>query len=406
MNLHTVSFNPKKMSTEQTTKGLKEQYVPTAEFYSQIIDSLEEYSIFTVDTDLNINSWNSGATNIFQYETDEIIGKPFETIFTKEDKKAGIPQMEIDIASKAGRSVDIRWHVCKDGKTFFADGLVFPLKDENEVGIGFVKILRDITATKEAEDEIKKYAKELEELNAHKESVLAILSHDLRSPLAGIIQGAQYLEANFDTINPALAKDLLKEFRIATVNELNMLDYLVEWTRIKYAAEAFVPAKIELVHYVKKVFDSLKETAAINAINLHSEIEENCSVFADEKMLLSILQNIVSNAIKHSHNGGQITLSAKQSDDMMIIVIKDSGKGMSKEIMDKLFAPQVKSLSKAVEENKGAGIGLLLVKGFLEKNNGKIWVESEEGKGSSFYFTLPLNKPLDKKDISEKAEAV
>lgn len=383
------------MSTSQTKKSLKEQYIPTAEFYSQIIDSLEEYSIFTVDTDLNINSWNSGATNIFQYETDEIIGKPFETIFTKEDKKAGIPQMEIDLARQTGRSTDIRWHVCKDGKTFYADGLVFPLKDENEVSIGFVKILRDITSTKEAEDEIKKYAQELEELNSHKENVLAILSHDLRSPLAGIIQGAQYLEANFDTINPALTKELLKEFHIAAVNELNMLDYLVEWARIKYAAETFVPTKIELVHYVKQVFDSLKETASINTINLHSEIEENCNVFADEKMLISILQNIVSNAIKHSHKGGKITLSAKQSDDMMIITIKDSGKGMSREIQDKLFAPQIKSLSKEVEKNKGAGIGLLLVKGFLEKNNGEIWVESEEGKGSTFYFTLPINEPHD-----------
>ncbi|QIH40117.1 PAS domain S-box protein [Flavobacterium sp. Sr18] len=390
------------MSTSKTSKNLKEQYVPTAEFYSQIIDSLQDYSIFTVDIDLNINSWNSGATNIFQYETEEIIGKPFEVIFTQEDKEKGIPQEEIDLALKDGRSVDVRWHVCKDGKTFFADGLVFPLKDEDDAVIGFIKILRDITAKKESEDSIKKYAKELEELNTHKENVLAILSHDLRSPLAGIIQGAQYLKSNFDTIDPTFAKELLQEFHTAVINEMNMLDYLVEWARIKYAAEAFKPASVELIHCVKKVFESLKETAAINTINLLNEIEENCSVFADEKMLLSILQNIVSNAIKHSHKGGQITLSATQSDDMIIVAIKDSGKGMSKEIIDTLFAPQVKSLSKAVEENKGAGIGLLLVKGFLEKNNGKIWVKSEEGKGSSFYFSLPINQHANSTTLLEK----
>lgn len=394
------------MISEETTKVLKEQYVPSAEFYSQIIDSLQDYSIFTVDKDLNINSWNSGATKIFQYETDEIIGKPFEIIFTKEDKENGIPKEEIDIALKAGRSVDVRWHLCKDGKTFYADGLVFPLKNEVDEVIGYVKILRDITARKVSEDAIKEYAKELEELNTHKENVLAILSHDLRSPLAGIIQGADYLKSNFDTIEPELAKNLLQEFYNASVNELNMLDYLVEWARIKYAAEAFVPAKIELIHYVKKVFESLKETASINTINLHSEIQENCSVFADEKMLLSILQNIVSNAIKHSHKGGQITLSAKQSDNMMIVQIKDTGVGMSKEIQDSLFAPQVNSLSKAVEENKGAGIGLLLVKGFLEKNDGRIWVESELGKGSSFYFTLPIDKPSDKTAVLEEVESV
>jgi two-component system CheB/CheR fusion protein len=152
------------MSTSKTSKDLKEQYVPTAEFYSQIIDSLQDYSIFTVDIDLNINSWNSGATNIFQYETDEIIGKPFETIFTKEDKEKRIPQDEIDLALKNGRSVDVRWHVCKDGKTFYADGLVFPLKDIDNKVIGYVKILRDITAKKASEDALKKIQKNLKNL--------------------------------------------------------------------------------------------------------------------------------------------------------------------------------------------------------------------------------------------------
>ena len=396
-----MSDNINDVKKVKTTKVLKEQYVPSADFYSQIIDSLQDYSIFTIDNELNINSWNSGAEKIFQYDTDEIIGKPFEIIFTQEDRENGIPQEEIDSALKDGRSVDIRWHQCKDKKIFYADGLVFPLKDDDDTVIGYVKILRDITSKKKSEDAIKKYAKELEELNTHKESVLAILSHDLRSPLAGIIQGADYLKSHFDTEDPKVIKELLEEFYAAAVNELKMLDYLVKWASIKYATEAFVPTKIDLVRNVKKVFDSLKETAAINTINLHHEIEENCSVFADEKMLLSILQNIVSNAIKHSNNGGQITLSAKQSKEMMIIEIKDTGTGMTKEIQDKLFVPHVKSLSKAVEKNKGAGIGLLLVKGFLEKNEGEIWVESVVGKGSSFYFTLPINKPSDKPEILE-----
>ncbi len=387
------------MSNEETShKILKERYVPTAEFYSQIIDSLQDYSIFTVDTELNINSWNSGATKIFQYETDEMVGRPFETIFTEEDRKANIPKDEIDKALKSGRSVDIRWHLCKDGTTFYADGLVFPLKNDKDEVIGYVKILRDITIRKRTEDAIKKYTKELEELNTHKEGILAILSHDLRSPLAGIIAGAEYLKKNFDTVKPEVAKELLEELHKASVNELNMLDYLVEWARIKYAADAFTPTKIELTHYVQRVFAMLKETASVKTINLHHEIEENTTVFADEKMLLSIIQNIVSNAIKHSNDGGHVRVTAKESDDKIIIEIKDTGIGMSKEIQDKLFAPQVSSLSKAREDNKGAGIGLLLVKGFLERNGGEIWVESEEGQGSSFYFTLPINKPTEKKD--------
>ncbi|HRE78464.1 MAG TPA: PAS domain-containing sensor histidine kinase [Flavobacterium sp.] len=389
---------------KETDKILKEQYVPNAEFYSQIVDSLQDYAIFTVDKELNINSWNSAATKIFQFTTDEIIGKPFEIIFTKEDIESGIPKLEIDVALKEGRSNDVRWHLRKDESTFYADGLVFPLKNEEDEVIGYVKILRDITARKASEDAIKKYAKELEELNTHKENVLAILSHDLRSPLAGIIQGAEYLKLNYDTIEPDLVKVLLDEFHIAVIDELAMLDYLVEWARIKYAAQAFEPTNISLNEAVTKVFKTLKETAAINAINFRNDVDDDCVVFGDAKMVNSILHNLVSNAIKHSEVEGKIAVSANESEDMMIVKIKDSGIGMSKETQEELFSPQMKSLSKAVENDKGAGIGLLLVKGFLEKSGGTIWVESLEGKGSSFYFTLPINKLSLKKQVVDKVD--
>lgn len=113
-------------------------------------------------------------------------------------------------------------------------------------------------------------------------------------------------------------------------------------------------------------------------------------------MLISIIQDIVSNAIKHTEKGGTITVSAKSNDDRIIVQVKDTGVGMSREIMENLFTPQLKTLSEARKKNKGAGIGLLLVKGFLEKNGGEIWVESIEGEGSSFYFTLPIEKYIRK----------
>ena len=150
------------MKNEQTIpKILRNQYIPTAEFYSQIIDSLQDYSIFTLDTDLIINSWNSGATKIFQYETEEIIGKHFDIIFTDEDKKNGIPESEIKKATDHGKAVDNRWHVCKDDTQFYANGLVFPLTGKEGESLGFVKILLDITEKKKTEDAIKKYVKEL-----------------------------------------------------------------------------------------------------------------------------------------------------------------------------------------------------------------------------------------------------
>ena len=387
---------------QDNPKTLKSKYIPTAEFYSQIIDSLQDYSIFTLDKEFIINSWSSGSTKIFGYDTDEVIGEHFDLIFTEEDIKKGIPKKEIEIALKEGRATDNRWHTAKDKSLFYAYGLVFPLIGLDGEMLGYVKILRDLTERKKSEDAIKKYVKELEELNTHKESVLAILSHDLRSPLSAIIGTAKYLKINFHKTEPDAVKEMLELLYKSSTDELEMLDYLVEWARIKYASDVFSPTKIKLTHYIDKVFDTLNETASINAINLNHEIEENTTVFADGKMLLSIIQNIVSNAIKHTQKGGAIMISAKSKDDKIIIQVRDTGIGMSKEIQEKLFTPQIKILSEARKENKGAGIGLLLVKGFLEKNDGEIWVESIEGRGSSFYFTLPIDKPLYKIGGSDK----
>ncbi|NDP26519.1 MAG: PAS domain S-box protein [Flavobacterium sp.] len=232
--------------------------------------------------------------------------------------------------------------------------------------------------------------KEKKELIAHKDSILAILSHDLRSPLAGIIGAAQYLQDHVEELKPAKRKEILTLIYEASIKELNMLDYLVEWARIKYASDVFSPTQIKLSDYVQKVFDSLKDTATMHTISLYQEIEENSTVFADEKMLLSILQNIISNAIKYSRPGGKIKVTALEKGHEIVVAIKDTGIGMSKEIQKNIFTPQIDSLSKERKGGKGAGIGLLLVKGFLEKNGGSIWVESEEGVGSSFYFTLPI----------------
>jgi len=390
------------MNDKEDQKVLKSRYIPTTEFYSQIIDSLQDYSIFTLDKDYKINSWSSGSTKIFGYESDEVLGEPFDIIFTAEDLESGVLKKEIEIALKDGRATDNRWHIAKDQNLFYAYGLVFPLIGLNGDLLGYVKILRDLTDRKQSEDAIKKYVKELEELNTHKESVLAILSHDLRSPLSAIIGTTKYLKENFHKMNPVAVQEMLDLLYKSSVDELDMLDYLVEWARIKYASDAFAPSEIKLTEYLDKVFETFSESASIKVINLYHTIDEETVVFADGKMLISIIQNIISNAMKHTENGGSIEVSAKKEDNKIIIQVKDTGLGMSEEIIEKLFTPQMKTLSEARKKNKGAGIGLLLVKGFLEKNGGEIWVESIEGQGSSFYFSLPIQKPLYKIGSSDE----
>ncbi len=219
---------------------------PVEDFFNQVFDSLQNYSIFTIDTNLIINSWNQGASNIFKYEPSEILNSHFEVIYSEEDRKHGVPASTIDAALSNGKAVDNRWHVRKDGTRFYAQGQVFPVRSINGELIGFVKILRDLTENKLTEDAINKYITDLEELNEHKDNILAILSHDLRSPLTRIVAISNYLLSDFDVLEPEEFKNLLQHLNKAAIEELNMLDYLLEWARIKYASQAFNPGKIDI----------------------------------------------------------------------------------------------------------------------------------------------------------------
>ena len=318
--LNNVSSTHSVMKEEENNNKIFEnQYIPTAEFYTQVLDCLQDYAIFTLDKELVINSWNSGATKLFLYETGDIIGKHFDIIFTEEDKKNDVPKVEIAKALMDGKASDNRWHIRKDGSKFYAYGLVYPLTSEDGEMIGYVKILRDLTERKKSE----KYAKDIENLSLHKESILFVLSHDFRSLLTGIIGTAKYLQINFEKMKQESVKEMLNLLHQTSNDELNLLDYLVEWARLKYASEAFAPINIELWKTVNKVFEELSESANTNNIRFNNIIEEGLSVFADSELLLSIFQNLVTNAIKHITSGGEITISAKRSEAKVTVEIKD-----------------------------------------------------------------------------------
>lgn len=368
------------------------RHMSADEFSKLVMNNLVDYSILTTDKELVINSWYPGATLLFGYQPEEIIGQPIDIIFTEEDIKNKIPMLEMETAITEGRATDNRWHVLKDGSLFYAYGLMFPLRDEQGEWIGFIKILRDLTGRKMNEEAIQQHMKDLEELMVHKENIIHILSHDLRSPLSYIIGVTDYLKSDFNTLQPEELMRMLDTLYQASTDQLNMLDYLVEWARVKHAGDIYTPVLLDLKKVVMRVFETFNELAATKSIRLQGEVRRGTLVFADEKMLLSILQNLVSNAIKYSHHQGVITISAEVKDDLVVVKVKDTGVGMSSDKVEKLFTAQLKTLAKAREENKGAGVGLLLVKGFVERNGGEICADSVEGQGSTFYFTLPASE--------------
>ncbi|MBC8006318.1 MAG: PAS domain-containing sensor histidine kinase [Verrucomicrobia bacterium] len=368
------------------------RHMPANELTRLVLNNLVDYSILTTNKDLVINSWYPGAALLFGYQPEEVIGQPIDIIFTEEDIKNHVPLEEMELALSEGRATDNRWHVLKDGSLFYAYGLMFPLRDDNDELIGFIKILRDLTHRKINEDAITQHMQDLEELMVHKENIIHILSHDLRSPLSYIVSVADYLKTDLNHLEPGELSRLINSLYEASTEELNMLDYLVEWARIKHAGDIFIPVLLDLKKVVIRVFETFNELAATRSILLKGEVKRDSFVFADEKMLLSILQNLVSNAIKYSHHKGVIIISAEVKDDLVVVKVKDTGAGMSPDKVERLFTAQLKTLAKAREENKGAGVGLLLVKGFVERNGGEICVDSVEGQGTTFYFTLPARE--------------
>lgn len=123
---------------ETNREFAKKRYIPTNDFYSHVIESIEDYAVPSLDLDLSINSWNTVASKIFKYEEEEIIGQHFNVIFTDHDIEIGIPEKEISLALKEGRATDNRWHKCKDNGKIYASGLVFPLISDEEEHIGYV----------------------------------------------------------------------------------------------------------------------------------------------------------------------------------------------------------------------------------------------------------------------------
>ena len=359
-------------------KALKVYTEETADKpYRILIEKMHEGAI-TINEDGTILYCNSYFSNMVNLPLQKVIGTVFETYIDVSSKSRFVTLLKKGAIDALKEEVYI---YVGDGKKIPVIMTINALLLDNSIVLSI--ILTDLTIQ-----------------NVNKE--LAALSHDLQSPLAGIIELAEILKENFETFENSTVKEMLELIYKSSKDELIMLDYFVEMARIKYASEAFSPAKTDLNQYVEKVFNTLTENAVAKNIHLYNEIEENTNVFADGKMLLSILQNIISNSIKHTRSGGKIAITAKRKEDKIIIEIKDNGIVTSEEKTKPLFTPQMISLSNIKKENNGAGIGLLFAKIFLEKNGGEIWVKSIKGEGSSIYLTLPLKQTINKKDNQTK----
>ena len=173
-------------------------------------------------------------------------------------------------------------------------------------------------------------------------------------------------------------------------NLYKLLENLLAWTQIQKGAISFTPEELDLSVLVTQNIDSITQTILKKEISINSNISHSVKINADEKMINSVLRNLLSNAVKFTQRGGKILISAKPAEsDMIEISVNDSGIGMAEALAEKLFKMSEKVGRRGTEGEESTGLGLLLCKEFVEKHNGRIWAESQEGKGSTFYFTIP-----------------
>lgn len=336
-------------------------------------------AIFLVDAETGIiMDCNSNAETMTGLARQELIGQPQSALH------AGDREKEKEIFFNVVKGT------CYSGieeKILHKSGSVIPVMisgrvvtiDSRRIAIGFFV---DVT-------ERNKITEKLQELNDAKDRFFSIIGHDLKNMFHNILGFGDLLKDDIKGGNIKIIEEEVRVINSAAENAYNMLLSLLQWANAQRGNLLFNPCTMVLNELVNEELDEIYEIAMRKDIKLKVVIPEKFKVTADKEMLRIILRNLITNAIKFSYRGGQIELLAVADGSQVEISVSDSGMGMTEETIQKLFRPGTGSSVRGTENERGTGLGLLLCDEFVKKHGGRIWVESQPGKGSTFKFTLP-----------------
>ncbi len=240
--------------------------------------------------------------------------------------------------------------------------------------------------------EIQIFSRKLEIANQTKDKFFSIIAHDLKSPFNSILGFSDLLLENHKEYDEDKREQLIKYIKGSSQSAYNLLENLFKWALSQSGKIKFSPEKLDLKSIVNDVIAAAGGYAKNKEISILNNINFNEFVYVDENMIRTILRNMISNSIKFTHKSGKITISSSNQNDIgfLKVTISDTGVGMDKNQINDLFCIDKNTSKKGTEGEKGTGLGLILCKEFVEKHGGKIWAESEEGKGSKFIFNIPM----------------
>ncbi len=245
----------------------------------------------------------------------------------------------------------------------------------------------------EVNEQLQKSEGELREMNKSKDKFFSILAHDLRSPFTSLLGLSEFLENEIETLQTEEVQKIVMSISSSSKKVYRLLENLLQWSRIQTGRLDFTPDYFDPNEIVHDIVELYKINAAKKEIKISTSFEKNLSVFADRNMIDTVLRNLLSNAIKFTKTGGSIELCTNKVENAVKISVKDTGIGISKKELISLFSLECNSTRLGTENEKGTGLGLVLCKEFVEKNKGKIEVDSKTNRGSIFSFTIPVKKP-------------
>lgn len=355
-----------------------------------LVASETDNAVIIMDREGNFEWVNEGFRKMYDYSLEDYVrryGKNLHEASLLED----IDEKMNECVSQ-GRSVSYISHLeTRHGdKRWFQTTLSPILNTEGDVD-RIVAIDSDISKLKKAEEEIALQRDNLAMLNGAKDKFFSIISHDLRNPFSALLSITETMAENFDSFDDREKNLAIKQIKNTVELLFNLLQNLLKWSLSQTGKLKYEPEKLELENLVNSSISVLKLVADKKQIKIVTRFDKKCMVRADKEMVETVMRNLLTNAVKFNKPGGEIHVTSEARDNFIEISVKDTGIGIEKEDIGKLFRIDTKYKRIGTSKERGTGLGLILSKEFIEKHGGEIGVESEPEKGSRFFFTLPTN---------------
>ena len=367
---------------------VEERLRQVEERFRLVMENVKEYAVFMLDPERRVVDWNLGAEHVLGYD-DEILGQPFAVFFPPDDRRDGVPEKELRRAAEVGQASDDRWHVRKDGTYFWALGITTAMRDEHGTLKGFTKVLRDSTERKRFEEQLQERNQALEEADRRKDEFLAMLAHELRNPLAPVLNGLHIIERE-GRDNPTIQQTVsMMDRQLRRL--VRLVDDLLDVSRItkgkfqlRRKREQLATLITHAVETVRPFLDSRRHQLSVTLP------PEAIWLDVDSARIEQVLANLLSNVAKYTEPGGRIWLTVEQEGDRVIIRVKDTGVGIRPDMLNRIFDLFVQADRTIDRALGGLGIGLTLVRKLVEMHGGTVEAFSEGiGKGSDFVVRLP-----------------